>query len=199
MDMRTKVFELLSSDLSSYRIGKDTGIPRGKIGTLREDMEKVGSMSFNYAERLAEYYDEYVEQKSVEAKEIVSSAKIITLHTGLKSDIEGYNDLYDFLEFIIGKNKTAKLFRDSTYEQAAMMPKVLFKNLRAAGHNYLPLVSGHKDKLYTKFVDGALVGLIHEDSVDKLPELQSEYDEQDKIKHFFKKYSDLNKKQNSTS
>lgn len=53
--MRDDIMELLKSDITAYRIAKETGINPATIQTLRLGGTKLDNTSFKNAEKLAEY------------------------------------------------------------------------------------------------------------------------------------------------
>lgn len=57
MKLHDKIKELLASDISAYRIAKDTGIPQPTITNLRNGKRKICNLSLHVAERLGKYYD----------------------------------------------------------------------------------------------------------------------------------------------
>lgn len=56
--MRKKIQKLLESDISAYKIAKDTGVTQSKISCLRSGTIKIENITLAIAEKLALYYDE---------------------------------------------------------------------------------------------------------------------------------------------
>lgn len=56
--MRKKIQKLLESDISAYKIAKDTGVAQSKISGLRSGTIKIENITLAIAEKLALYYDE---------------------------------------------------------------------------------------------------------------------------------------------
>lgn len=56
--MRKEIEELLKSDLSTYRISKDTGVGVGNISELKSGKRKIGNLTLDTAEKLYKYYIE---------------------------------------------------------------------------------------------------------------------------------------------
>ena len=54
--MRNNINKLLDSDVSIYRISKDTGVPESTIREYRQNRDKVNRMGLSIAEKLSEYY-----------------------------------------------------------------------------------------------------------------------------------------------
>ncbi|MEN3822211.1 hypothetical protein V8V48_05400 [Staphylococcus xylosus] len=53
--MKDVIQKLLDSDISSYKIGKETGISNSIIQRLRNGERTIGNLSLDTAERLYEY------------------------------------------------------------------------------------------------------------------------------------------------
>lgn len=54
-DIRKSIIALLESDISAYRIAKDTGVNPATIQTLRSGDIKLDNITFKNAERLYDY------------------------------------------------------------------------------------------------------------------------------------------------
>ncbi|MBS0935723.1 XRE family transcriptional regulator [Lactiplantibacillus plantarum] len=52
-----KVEQLLASEVTAYRIAKDTGITQSSITNLRNKKRRVDKMTLKSAEILGEYWD----------------------------------------------------------------------------------------------------------------------------------------------
>ena len=52
-----KVKELLATDITSYRIAKDTGMDQVTIWNIREGNTKIERMNFENVAKLTAYYD----------------------------------------------------------------------------------------------------------------------------------------------
>jgi len=57
MELHDKIKKLLDSDISAYKIAKDTGIPQPNITNLRNGKREIGNLSLRVAEILGKYYD----------------------------------------------------------------------------------------------------------------------------------------------
>ena len=53
-----KVKKLLATDITSYRIAKDTGMEQTTIWNIREGNTKIERMNFGNVAKLTAYYDE---------------------------------------------------------------------------------------------------------------------------------------------
>lgn len=54
-DIRKAIISLLESEISAYRIAKDTGVNPATIQTLRNGDIKLDNITFKNAERLYDY------------------------------------------------------------------------------------------------------------------------------------------------
>ncbi|MCI5775760.1 MAG: hypothetical protein MR008_04800 [Aerococcus sp.] len=59
-EMRKEIIELLNSDISAYRINKDTGVNAATVQTLRSGDIKLDNITFKNAERLAAYAENHL-------------------------------------------------------------------------------------------------------------------------------------------
>ena len=57
MKLLDKVNSVLASSLTSYRIGKETGISASVIRETRKGTRKAGNMTIENGEKIAELYD----------------------------------------------------------------------------------------------------------------------------------------------
>lgn len=57
MKLIDKVKKLLDSDITSYRISKETGVSVASIGATRRGERKVDNMRLKTAEKLGEFWD----------------------------------------------------------------------------------------------------------------------------------------------
>lgn len=57
MDLREKIKAILDSDISAYRIAKETGVPQPNISNLRNGKREIGNLTVDVAEKLGKYYD----------------------------------------------------------------------------------------------------------------------------------------------
>lgn len=58
MTLTEKVQELLSSDISLYRIGKETGVTTSSLVDTKNGKREVGNMQLKTAEKLGAYWDQ---------------------------------------------------------------------------------------------------------------------------------------------
>lgn len=65
MDLKDKIKLLIKSDISAYRIAKDTGITQSKISDLRNGNIKIGNLTLDKAEELGDYYDQLKQSKKI--------------------------------------------------------------------------------------------------------------------------------------
>ena len=84
--MRKEIEKLLASDLSAYRIAKDTGIAQSKISGLRSGSIKIENLTLAIAEKLVSYYEEETKMRN----EIESLEKIIELKETLDRSERGF-------------------------------------------------------------------------------------------------------------
>lgn len=56
--MRKEIEKLLQSDITAYRIFKDTGVPYGNIDRLRNGSSSLDNLTLKNAEKLYNYYIE---------------------------------------------------------------------------------------------------------------------------------------------
>jgi len=57
MKLIDKVKKLLDSDITSYRISKETGVSVASIGATRRGERKIDNMQLKTAEKLGELWD----------------------------------------------------------------------------------------------------------------------------------------------
>lgn len=57
MDLREKIKAILDSDISAYRIAKETGVPQPNISNLRNGKREIDNLTLDIAEKLGKYYD----------------------------------------------------------------------------------------------------------------------------------------------
>jgi len=57
MKLIDKVKKLLDSDITSYRISKETGVSVASIGATRRGERKIDNMQLKTAEKLGEFWD----------------------------------------------------------------------------------------------------------------------------------------------
>jgi len=57
MELHDKIKKLLDSDISAYKIAKDTGIPQPNITNLRNGKREIANLSLRVAEIIGKYYD----------------------------------------------------------------------------------------------------------------------------------------------
>ena len=107
--MREQIEKLLASDISAYRIAKDTGIAQSKISGLRSGSIKIENLTLAIAEKLVSYYEEETKMLTKES----SLEKIIDL----KEKIEKAK--HEFPQIIIYDNKAhvTKVLRESVIEE----------------------------------------------------------------------------------
>lgn len=55
--MRKEIEALLKSDISAYRIAKETGVAQSKISGLRAGTIKIENLTLAIAKRLSDYYE----------------------------------------------------------------------------------------------------------------------------------------------
>lgn len=67
MTLTEKVNALLASDISAYRIGKDTGVTTSAISETRKGNRKVDNLQLSVAEKLGAYWDKELSEMSSEA------------------------------------------------------------------------------------------------------------------------------------
>ena len=84
--MREQIEKLLASDISAYRIAKDTGIAQSKISGLRSGSIKIENLTLAIAEKLVSYYEEETKMKN----EIESLERIIELKETLDRSERGF-------------------------------------------------------------------------------------------------------------
>ena len=84
--MRNEIEKLLASDISAYRIAKDTGIAQSKISGLRSGSIKIENLTLAVAEKLVAYYEE--EMKMLNERE--SLLKIIELKEMIDRSRRGF-------------------------------------------------------------------------------------------------------------
>ena len=60
--MRKKIQKLLESDISAYKIAKDTGVTQSKISGLRSGTIKIENITLAIAEKLALYKTKRLEK-----------------------------------------------------------------------------------------------------------------------------------------
>lgn len=60
MKLKDKVRAVLESELSQYAINKKTGVSQSSLSALRNGTKKIGNLSIDTAEKLADLYDEEV-------------------------------------------------------------------------------------------------------------------------------------------
>ena len=84
--MREQIEKLLASDISAYRIAKDTGIAQSKISGLRSGSIKIENLTLAIAEKLVSYYEEETKMRN----EIESLEKIIELKETLDRSERGF-------------------------------------------------------------------------------------------------------------
>ncbi|MGP0637790.1 hypothetical protein ACTRV7_05120 [Staphylococcus xylosus] len=53
--MKKEIQKLLDSDISSYKIGKETGVSNSIIQRLRKGERTIGNLTLDTAEKLYEY------------------------------------------------------------------------------------------------------------------------------------------------
>lgn len=58
MELKEKVRAVLKSELSQYEISKRTGVSQGSLSSLRNGTRKIGNLTIDTAEKLANLYDE---------------------------------------------------------------------------------------------------------------------------------------------
>lgn len=58
MKLKDKVRAVLDSNLSQYEINKKTGVSQGSLSALRNGKKKIGNLSIDTAEKLADLYDD---------------------------------------------------------------------------------------------------------------------------------------------
>ena len=58
MKLKDKVRAVLDSDLSQYLISKRTGVSQGSLSSLRNGTRKIGNLTIDTAQKLADLYDE---------------------------------------------------------------------------------------------------------------------------------------------
>ena len=63
-EFKESIQKLLDSDVSGYRIFKDTGISQARISDLRRGVRELGGISLDTAEKLYNY------QKSLEKSDL---------------------------------------------------------------------------------------------------------------------------------
>jgi len=90
--MRNQIKKLLASDLTSYRISVETGIPQSKIGYLRNGKAKLDNLSLAYAEKLQNYY------KKVELEMKINEIRKELENTERSYYIEYYANIEEALE-----------------------------------------------------------------------------------------------------
>ena len=81
--MREQIEKLLASDISAYRIAKDTGIAQSKISGLRSGSIKIENLTLAVAEKLVTYYEEEMKMsneresllKIIELKEMIDRSR----------------------------------------------------------------------------------------------------------------------------
>lgn len=62
MEFRATIQKLLESDVSGYRIYKETGISQARISDLRRGIRDLGGISLDTAEKLYTYQKEREKQ-----------------------------------------------------------------------------------------------------------------------------------------
>ena len=63
--MRKEIEALLKSDISAYRIAKETGVAQSKISGLRAGTIKIENLTLAIATRLVNYYREIVDKEHI--------------------------------------------------------------------------------------------------------------------------------------
>lgn len=56
MNIEKQIQELLNSDISAYRIAKDTGVAQPVITRLRNGDRKIGKINVETAQKLIDYW-----------------------------------------------------------------------------------------------------------------------------------------------
>mgnify|MGYP003362477614 CR=1 FL=1 len=57
MKLIEKVQKLMDSNITSYRISKETGVSASAIGATRRGTRRVGNLRLETAEKLGEFWD----------------------------------------------------------------------------------------------------------------------------------------------
>ncbi|WP_430625290.1 hypothetical protein [Staphylococcus aureus] len=63
MNIKTKINELLESDVSGYKVYKATGISQSRISDLRRGKRTIGNLTLDTAIKLYEYQLELEKEK----------------------------------------------------------------------------------------------------------------------------------------
>lgn len=58
-----KILKLINSEISAYRISKDTGIPQSKLSRIKSGKIKINNIQLGTALKLSQYYDDMVHDK----------------------------------------------------------------------------------------------------------------------------------------
>lgn len=86
MKLSEKIQKILDSSITSYRIGKITGVTVSSIGAMRRGERKVENMQLGIAEKLGQFYDEEMADMSMETIQIILSEAFKKI--GVKSFID---------------------------------------------------------------------------------------------------------------
>ena len=73
MKLSEKIQKILNSSITSYRIGKITGVTVSSIGAMRRGERKVENLQLGIAEKLGQFYDEEMTDMSMETIQIILS------------------------------------------------------------------------------------------------------------------------------
>lgn len=65
MTMRENILKLMESDISVYRIAKETGVPENTVRRLWNGEAQLDNIRFSLAEKLNKYYVEVVKMNTV--------------------------------------------------------------------------------------------------------------------------------------
>mgnify|MGYP004708042861 CR=1 FL=1 len=63
MKLKAQIQELLDSDISAYRIGKESGVSQPIITQLRNGHRSIGRLTVNSAQKLIDYWEQVKENK----------------------------------------------------------------------------------------------------------------------------------------
>ena len=54
--MRREIEKLINSEITAYKISKETGVSVGNISELKSGKRKIGNLTLDTAEKLYDYY-----------------------------------------------------------------------------------------------------------------------------------------------
>lgn len=116
--MKNNIAQLLNSDISKYRISKDTGIAQSTLSDFATGKSKIGNMKLDHAITLNDYYNKIKGDIKMKAYYVyVEGKQVVVTATSEKEAKEYYESISENQEEVIHVEqiKTTELLTTSMF------------------------------------------------------------------------------------